>query len=334
METINFSLVGSQDIRFGRSTFEVTLADGSVVAVNEHNLDDFDGLLSVDDVVNTAVSTLLTLRHTTTGTPVPGIGTRLTFQAESADESPCDIMGLESILTDINAGSEDSAFYVLLRRAGSALSRALGFTVAGNFLLTLATTITANRILTLPDATDTLVGRQTTDTLTNKILNGVTTFVGSSVVHAQPVLHYTSATGPVGTPANTAETTLASVALAANALAANAKGVRIFAWGTVAANSNTKTMRLYFGSSVVAINNVTTAPNNTAWSLHATVLRSGPTAQLAGGHGFCGAVSQTFIHTTPTETLSSDVTIAVTGQNGVTSANDIVFQGATIEVLN
>lgn len=39
---------------------------------------------------------------------------------------------------------------------------------------TIATSQTANRVLTLPDATDTLVGRATTDTLTNKSISGST----------------------------------------------------------------------------------------------------------------------------------------------------------------
>ena len=37
-ETIRYSLIGKQDIRFGKGTFEITLADGSVVLLKEVNV--------------------------------------------------------------------------------------------------------------------------------------------------------------------------------------------------------------------------------------------------------------------------------------------------------
>ena len=55
----------------------------------------------------------------------------------------------------------------------------IGFNAAGTAATTTTITSsqTANRILTLPDATDTLVGKATTDTLTNKNLSDTTTFI-------------------------------------------------------------------------------------------------------------------------------------------------------------
>ncbi len=47
----------------------------------------------------------------------------------------------------------------------------------GGTTTTLATTSTVNRTLTIPDATDTLIGRDTADTLTNKNLSSTTTFI-------------------------------------------------------------------------------------------------------------------------------------------------------------
>ena len=37
-ETVRFSLIGKSDIRFGKGTFEVTLADGSVILLEEVNV--------------------------------------------------------------------------------------------------------------------------------------------------------------------------------------------------------------------------------------------------------------------------------------------------------
>lgn len=51
----------------------------------------------------------------------------------------------------------------------------IGFNVSGTTgtTTTLTTTQTANRVITFPDATDTLIGRDTSDTLTNKIISGL-----------------------------------------------------------------------------------------------------------------------------------------------------------------
>ena len=74
------------------------------------NLDSFsDKLFSTSSAVQDAIVTMLTLRHTTTGTPAAGLGARLAFQSESADENPSDLIALEGVWTDISAGSEDSA---------------------------------------------------------------------------------------------------------------------------------------------------------------------------------------------------------------------------------
>lgn len=71
---------------------------------------------------------MLTLRHTTSGTPANGIGTSLLFDSESADENPSDVARLDAVLTDVTAGSEDSEFRILTRTGGGAL--ALAATVA------------------------------------------------------------------------------------------------------------------------------------------------------------------------------------------------------------
>lgn len=72
---------------------------------------------------------------------------------------------------------------------------------------TLATSQTANRVITLPDATDTLVGRATTDTLINKSIDGSTNTLTnisltSSVIGVLPLIN--GGTGTAAASANAA----------------------------------------------------------------------------------------------------------------------------------
>lgn len=72
---------------------------------------------------------------------------------------------------------------------------------------TLTAAQTANRVLTLPDATDTLVGRDTTDTLTNKSLSDLTTsIVNSSTPTKRLAFDTSSATAATVTTLATQQT--------------------------------------------------------------------------------------------------------------------------------
>lgn len=291
-------------------------------------------MLSEEDGTNNGTSTVLTLRHTTTGTPAAGIGTRCLLQGESADESPADLGAIEVAFDDITSGSEDSTFYIWLRRAGNALSRAFAFRNTGNFQLLLTAALTAARTLTLPDATDTLVGKATTDTLTNKTLTDSlhNAGTGTETFRADGIINVDTTAG--STAANTTETTLITYSLPANSLDANGKGVRIRVTGQTANNANTKTVRLYFGTTVLFSNDITTAPNNQSWEFDAVVIRTSATTQKCISRGTVGVAPQTTTYTGAGETLTSGVTIKVTGQNGTAMASDITAQMMIVEYLN
>lgn len=333
METIQYSKIGEEDIQVGRSTFEVTLGDGRVATINEVNLDSFDKLLSEDDASASTVSTSLTVQHTTTGTPAAGLGTAIKFRGESADEDPSDLGQLEFAFDDVTAGSEDSTFWVQLRAAGAALSRAFGLrnlgAASGYFLL--SGTATGNRTLTLPDASDTLVGKATTDTLTNKTLTDAlhNAGSGSETFYAQGVINYDSTEAACS---GSSETDLISYTLPANTLSANGKGVRIKIAGTTASNTNTKTIRLYFGSSVCITNDITTAPNNKHWEFEADIWRDSSSTQEGVAKGSVGAVLQTSAYLGLSATMTGAITIKVTGQGSATS--DITAKFLSVEFLN
>lgn len=334
METIKFSLIGKEDIKRGRSTFEATLADGRVVSLSEVNLDSFDKLLSEEDSSTSSTTTALTLRHTTSGVPAAGIGTALKFQAESADENPSDQMALEGAFDDVTAGSEDSTFWVLLRTAGAALGRRFGFRSLGAFQILFSSTPTADRTITIPDVTDTMVTLTASQVLTNKTLTDSTHNAGTGGEAFKPIGVIQSDTTAGSTTAVTSEETLITYTFPANSLDSNAKAIRIRAAGTTANNTNTKTIRLYFGTTVLISNDITTAPNNQSWEFEATVIRTAATTQKCMARGTVATANQTSTYAGSGQTLTGAVTIKVTGQNGTASANDITAQFLHVEFLN
>ena len=334
METIVYSRIGEEDLQVGRETFEATLGDGRIVALHEVNLDSFDKLLSVEDSTANGPTTVLTLRHTTTGTPAADIATALVFQGESADENPSDSMQLEAVFDDVSAGSEDTTFWVKLRRAGTALARCFGFRNTGTNSVLISCAPSSDRTLTLPDATDTLVGRATTDTMSNKTLTDALHNAGGGSETYRANGHISIQTTAVSTTAITTEETLQTYSLPANSLSANGYGVRLKAWGMVAANANGKVVRLYFGNTIVASNAVSSAPNGVAWLLEAEIWRTGASTQDSLGKGAFGSVAQSVSFTTPTEDTTGAITVKVTGQNGSATAADITGEGMSVEFLS
>ena len=330
---MKFSRIGKEDIKTGRSTFEVTLGDGSVVQLSEVNLDSFDKILSEDDASVSSTTNVLTLRHTTTGTPAAGLGVKATLQGESADENPSDMAALEAAFDDVTAGSEDSTFYIWLRRAGAALSRAFAFRNTGNFQLLISAALTAARTLTIPDSTTTMVGTDVTQTLTNKTLTDalINGGGGSQTIYPQGAKVSTT---QGATTAVVTEEDLISYTLPAGSLNTTNRGLRIKAAGTFAANTNTKTIRLYFGSTVLMSNDITAAPNNAGWEFEAEVFRTSATTEKAISRGTVGSAQQTTTYTGVGETLANALAVKVTGQNSIATANDIVAQILSVTFIN
>lgn len=151
---------------------------------------------------------------------------------------------------------------------------------------------------------------------------------GTSALYTLPGVLTKSVTS-AQTGANTDETTLWSYPLPAGTLASDGQAVRIKAWGTTAANGNTKSVALKFGAT--SLRTASTSTSGAAWVLDAVVARTGAAAQTASATSTFN-VTGTAV-TTPGETLSGAVTIAVTGTNGTASAGDITFSGAIVELL-
>ena len=122
-----------------------------------------DGGIALQDSRTATAATPLTVIATTTGTPATGIGTGILFRAESQDESPSDFGQIEFDASDVNSGTEDTYFQVLLRSAGAALSPSYRFGATG---ATPSTAIFTHanasaRTYTLPNNTQSLAGLTT-----------------------------------------------------------------------------------------------------------------------------------------------------------------------------
>ncbi len=158
--------------------------------------------------------------------------------------------------------------------------------------------------------------------------------MGGSAVFAPSLQKSVCLLTTAGTDANTSEKDLSTTDLPANLLFTNNAGIWIEAWGTTAANTNNKTIKLYFGGTVIANStNLIAAPNNIGWKIRATVMRRGSSSQTyfsevsGGGHPPFTAAG------TLSATDTAAITVKDTGQNGSASANDIVHQGLCIYFL-
>lgn len=129
-----------------------------------------------------------------------------------------------------------------------------------------------------------------------------------------------------------AETDLMTYSMPGGTMGANNDSVRISAWGTTAANGNTKTIKVYFGATVILDTSKTTAaPNNNDWFLECLVIRVSNTSQNAGGFYSFDQNENAGKNSAPAATLSGAVTIKLTGQGGL--SGDITQEAMIIEKL-
>ncbi|MDB5561195.1 MAG: hypothetical protein JWN11_613 [Hyphomicrobiales bacterium] len=98
--------------------------------------------VAVDDASNAAVTPLLRLTHTTSGTPAIGIGAGLEFEVETATGNNTEIgMKLEAVATNIGGATENFDYVLSLMAGGAAAAEALR--VKSNGQLKLAAGATA-----------------------------------------------------------------------------------------------------------------------------------------------------------------------------------------------
>ncbi len=126
------------------------------------------------------------------------------------------------------------------------------------------------------------------------------------------------------------EDDLHTFSLPAGTLAVDGHCVQYEAWGRYAANANVKSVRCYFGATLISDPEGSGAvTNGTNWYVSCKIWRTGAATQDAFGVSM--SRQNTFTKfTTPSETLSGAVTIKVTGESGNSATDDVVCERSEV----
>jgi hypothetical protein len=135
----------------------------------------------------------------------------------------------------------------------------------------------------------------------------------------------------VGTT-TTVEQTLMTYSLPANRLATDGDAVRVVCWGQTFANNNSKTIKLYFGNSVVSTASLASdlSPNGKKWQLEMIAMRSGAATQMVTGRATVDLTVPVVYTNEGTDALTSAVTVKCTGTT-LQSIRDVTAQGMLVE---
>jgi len=158
-------------------------------------------------------------------------------------------------------------------------------------------------------------------------LNQVIQAVNSGVTGKLTADPTSTATGT-----GTSEQILKTYTLPANTLASIGDTLRVTCSGSTAANTNGKTVKLYFGASAVTSASITTSA--AGWTLQYYVTRnSTTTTQTVAGWGIASTVGVNPQIFAGTDDTSTALTIKCTGTDAVSSASDIVANQFIVELI-
>lgn len=140
----------------------------------------------------------------------------------------------------------------------------------------------------------------------------------------------------VGNGADTTEDTLFTYSLPANSLKNVGQEVDIEAWGSVTATSATKTIKLYFGASVLTVAAYTTTQTGN-WRARLRVVKQAASVQLIMGEGDALGATTTRVLANITNGADTDtaaIVIKVTGTSTASTANLILANGMIVTASN
>lgn len=145
----------------------------------------------------------------------------------------------------------------------------------------------------------------------------------------------TTNVGNVGT----GEDDLMSYTLPVQFFSADGQGLEVVAWGSTANNSNTKTVKLYFGGTAILTTALTVSQAG-IWRIQATILRRSSNAQdysaqlIQGGSTTLVDCESGTLAITDSAAIVVKCTGTVTDGGGGVNNNDILQEGMTIKPLS
>ena len=189
------------------------------------------------------------------------------------------------------------------------------------------------------------LGSSYISTSSNNVWTGTNTFKPPPLINAgatssttflpMGALSKQTSVAGVGNLADLTDDTLFTYTLPASCLDTNNQGIVIEAFGSFAANGNNKTVKLWFGASLVFSSGVLTN-NNVGWNARLMLNRTGASAQIGSGFGMAG--STPFPVPVPlvgTEVTTGAIVLKVTGASPTTgAANDVVGHGMSVFFVN
>lgn len=106
---------------FLSGAYKVVLTDADDVQIDAANNVNVTGF-TVDDANNNTVTDVITMTHTTSGTPAAGIGTGLAYATETAAGNNETGMTIDAVTTDVSGGGEDFKQVLSIMIAGTLTS--------------------------------------------------------------------------------------------------------------------------------------------------------------------------------------------------------------------
>lgn len=168
-------------------------------------------------------------------------------------------------------------------------------------------------------------------------LLGTATIAGTGLTVARPggliFTGYNTTTCSTATLTNvgTAETDLCVYSMLGGTLGVNGQKLRVTLWGVLANNANAKTLRIYLGTTQIAVLAGTTLGNVAVWQ-QALLLRTGAATELSNGIQIAGTALGSTINAAPTENLATTLNVRAAGTSAVTGG-DVTLTAMTVEWL-